>query len=42
MVTLSVITDGTDQYEGASGWIGMILDDSGVWRGFMRGEICTP
>jgi hypothetical protein len=42
MVTISTITGGTDQYEGASGWIGMILDDSGVWRGFMRGEICTP
>jgi hypothetical protein len=42
MVTISVITDGTDQYEGASGWIGMILDDTGNWRGFMKGEICVP
>ena len=42
MVTISIITGGTDHYEGASGWIGMILDDQGAWRGFMRGEICTP
>ena len=41
-VTISVITGGTGQYEGASGWIGMIFDDSGQWRGFMKGEICTP
>jgi hypothetical protein len=42
MVTISNITGGTDAYEGATGWIGMILDDQGDWRGFMKGEICTP
>ena len=42
MVTISNITGGTDAYEGATGWIRMILDDQGYWRGFMKGEICTP
>jgi hypothetical protein len=41
-VQLSIITGGTGQYEDASGWFGVILDDSGYWRGFMKGEICTP
>ena len=42
LVTISVITGGTDHYEGASGWLGMILDGAGQWKGFMKGEICTP
>ena len=42
MVTISVITGGTGDYHGASGWIAMILDDTGSWKGFMKGEICTP
>lgn len=36
------ITGGTRHYRGASGWIGVIADDSGDWRGYMKGEICTP
>jgi hypothetical protein len=40
-VEVAVITGGTGHYEGAWGWIGFIQDD-GTWRGFMRGEICTP
>lgn len=37
------ITGGTDDYEGASGWIGVIaVDVGGEWRGWMRGEVCTP
>ena len=42
MVTISNINGGTGPYEEASGWIGMILDDTGAWRGFMKGEICIP
>jgi hypothetical protein len=36
------ITGGSGKYEGASGWLGVIADDSGNWRGFMKGVICTP
>ena len=42
MVTISNITGGTDAYEGAWGWFGIILDDQGAWKGFLKGEICTP
>ena len=42
VVTLSVITGGTGKWEGATGWLGIILDDQGEWRGFMKGEICSP
>jgi len=41
-VSLSSITGGTGAYEYAEGWFGVIADDAGGWRGFMRGEICTP
>ena len=41
-VAISSITGGTGHYEGAWGWFGTIADDAGGWRGFMRGEICTP
>jgi hypothetical protein len=42
-VSLSVITGGTGHYEGATGWFAAIYDDGGGgWRGFIRGEICTP
>jgi len=36
------IKGGSGKYEGASGWLGVIADDSGDWRGFMKGVICTP
>jgi len=41
-VAISSITGGTGHYDGAWGWFGTIADDAGGWRGFMRGEICTP
>ncbi len=42
VVSFSVITGGTGKYEEASGWIGAILDDAGQWKGYMKGELCTP
>ena len=41
-VTLMNVTGGSGMYDGASGWLGVIADDSGNWRGFMKGVICTP
>jgi hypothetical protein len=41
-VSLSSITGGTGHWEGAWGWFGVIADDAGGWKGFMKGEICTP
>lgn len=36
------ITGGTGDYEGATGWIGVVADSVGDWRGWARGEVCTP
>jgi len=42
IVSISSITGGTGHYEEAWGWFGVIADDSGNWKGFMKGEICVP
>ena len=41
-VSMSSITGGTGHWEGAWGWFGVIADDAGTWKGFMKGEICVP
>jgi len=41
-VSVMSIEGGSGKYEGASGWLGVIADDSGDWSGYMKGVICTP